>query len=81
LVTVTRHSRSKELSVHPKHLVPWEPVVGGEVVVITGTCLGNVGIAKEKKDNTWIVTFTVNNDLWDWTIKEKDLAALDVRDK
>jgi hypothetical protein len=79
LVTVTKRSRSKELSVHPKHLVPWEPVVGGDVIVIAGACLGNVGVAKEKKDKIWVVTFTVDDVSVDWTFEEKDLAGLDVR--
>jgi hypothetical protein len=47
------------------------------VIVIAGTSLGNVGIAKTKKDKTWIVTFTVDDESLDWTFQENDLAGLD----
>ena len=71
-------SHPKELSLCPNHLVPWVLVVSGEVIIITGEWLGAVGVAKEKKDKQWVVTFTVDNESWDRTFEEKDLAALEV---
>ena len=62
LVTIFRRHRKVELSVRPIHLVPWVPVVGGEVIIVTGAWLGAVGVAKEKQDNRWVVTFTVDGD-------------------
>ena len=65
--------------VHPRHLVPWEPVVGGEVVVIKGTMLGATGVASIKRANQWTVTFSVDNDSRDYVFEENNLAALDTR--
>ena len=78
LVTILKCSHPKELSLHPNHLVLWVPVVGGEVIVLAATWLGAVGVAKEKKDNQWVVTLMVDEESWDRTFEEKDLAALEV---
>jgi hypothetical protein len=77
LVTIRKRSIDKELSIHTNHLVPWVPVVSVEVIVITGAWLGAVGVAKEKKDKQWVVTFTVDDESRDVTFEEKDLAALE----
>jgi hypothetical protein len=77
LVTTFKHHRATELSMHPNHLVPWVPVVGGEVIVVTGAWLGAVGVAKEKQGNQWVVTFTVDDDVRDKSFEEKELAALE----
>ena len=64
--------------IHPRHLLPWEPVVGGEVVVVKGTRLGTLGVAKTKTGNQWTITFSVDNDRRDFVFEEADLAALEV---
>ena len=77
VLNVVKRGRSKQVSVHPRHLFPWEPVVGGEVVVIKGARLGATGMAKEKQGTKWVVTFNVDNDFRDFVFEENDLAALD----
>ncbi|KAH8990381.1 hypothetical protein EDB86DRAFT_2831142 [Lactarius hatsudake] len=77
MVSMVIHSRSKQLSVHPNHLVPWEPVVGGDVIVTTGPFTGTLGVAKEKGDEHWVVKVTAGGHLQDQFFKEEDLAYLD----
>ena len=79
ILNIVKCGRSKQVSVHPRHLVPWEPVVSGEVVVIKGTMLGAMGVASIKSANQWTVTFSVDNDSRDYVFEENNLAALDTR--
>jgi hypothetical protein len=68
------------VSVHPRHLVPWEPVVGGEVVVTKkGLIFGAMGVASIKTANQWVVTLSVDNDAKDYVFEENELAALEAR--
>lgn len=77
LVTVFKRSRPKIVSIHPRHLVPWEPALGGEVIVTNGDWAGAVGVAKEKKEKHWVISITLDNETQDKIIEERDLAALD----
>jgi hypothetical protein len=36
----------KQISIHPRFLVPWTPLVGSEVVITKGMWLGTVGLVK-----------------------------------
>ena len=78
ILNVVKRGRSKQISVHPRHLVPWEPVVGGEVVVIKkGSMFGVTGVVSIKTANQWVVTFSVDNDTKDYIFEENELAALE----
>ena len=77
ILNVVKRGRSKQISVHPRHIFPWEPVVGGEVVVVKGAWLGTRGVAKNKQGNQWVVTFSVDNDVRDFVFEETDLAVLE----
>ena len=77
ILNVVKHGRSKQISVHPRHLFPWEPVVDGEVVIVKGAWLGTRGIAKIKQGNQWVVTFSIDNDVRDFVFKEMDLTVLE----
>ena len=78
ILKVVKRGHSKQISIHPRHLLPWEPVVGGEVVVVKGTQLGTTGVAKTKTGNQWVITFSVDNDRRDFVFEEADLAVLEV---
>ncbi|KAF8261666.1 hypothetical protein EI94DRAFT_1705351 [Lactarius quietus] len=43
--------------------MPWEPIVGGEVVAFSGSLVGVIGVAKAKHDKYWVVTFPVDGGL------------------
>ena len=77
ILIVVKRGRSKQKLVHPRHLFQWEPVVGGEVVVVKGAQLGARGVAKNKQGNQWVVTFSVDNDVRDFVFEETDLAVLE----
>ena len=77
ILNIIKHGCSKQVSVHPRHLFPWEPIVGGEVVVVKGAWFGITSVAKVKTGNNWIITFSVDNDTQDFVFEEKDLTALD----
>ena len=78
ILNVVKRGRSKQISVHPRHLVPWEPVVGGQVVVIKkGPTFGATGVATIKTANQWVVTLSVDNNAKDYIFEENELAALE----
>jgi hypothetical protein len=72
---------NKQISIHPRFLVPWEPVVGGQVVVIKGLLLGRMGVvkAKARERARWVVTFSADNDSWDLRFRQSDLAYVEDR--
>ena len=77
---VTVRGRERQISIHPRFLIPWEPVVGDDVVVIRGDWTGTSGVAKEQRDGSrWIVTFSLEEtgELRDYEFIEKDLAAIE----
>ena len=80
ILRVTVHGRERQISIHPRFLIPWEPVVGDGVVVIKGKWTGTSGVAKEQKGGSrWIVTFTLEEtgESRDYEFMEKDLAAIE----
>ena len=80
ILNVVKRGRSKQVSVHLRHLVPWEPVVGGQVVVIKkGSTFGATGVATIKTANQWVVNFKVDNNSRDYLFEENELAALEAR--
>jgi hypothetical protein len=76
IVNVIKRNRRKQMSIHPKFLVPLEPVVGSTVVVVTGTYLGMVAVVKEQLDRYYIVTFMVDQSR-EHRFEDKDLATLE----
>ena len=77
---VTVRGRERQISIHPRFLIPWEPVVSDGVVVIRGDWTGTSGVAKEQRDGSrWIVTFSLEEtgELRDYEFIEKDLAAIE----
>ncbi|KAF8264671.1 hypothetical protein EI94DRAFT_1805484 [Lactarius quietus] len=56
-VNVIKRNRRKQMSINPIYLVPWEPIVGGEVVAFSGSLVGVISVAKAKHDKYWVVTF------------------------
>ena len=80
ILNVVKCGRSKQVSVHPRHLVPWEPVVSGQVVVIKkGSTFRAMGVASIKTANQWVVTFSMDNVSKDYIFEENKLTALEVR--
>ena len=77
IVCVVKRSRLTQISIHPRFLVPWEPVVGGEVVVIKGECLGTQGVVKAREHPRSVVNFTFENDSWDVKFDDSDLATIE----
>ena len=76
-VSVIKKNCRKLMSVNPKCLVPLEPIPRGDVIVVSGILLGVVGVAKENQGKHWVVTFTLDGELADQTLEEKDLAPLE----
>ena len=75
--TVQHNRRPKQISIDPKFLEPWKPLLGWEVAVIKGPWLGTVGVTKGRQGDDWTVTFTVDGDSRDFTFQEKHLAPLE----
>ncbi|KAF8263265.1 hypothetical protein EI94DRAFT_1704128 [Lactarius quietus] len=56
IISIARHCRTKQISIHPRFLIPWEPMVSGEVIAIQGSWFGIPGIVKEEKgEGQWLV--------------------------
>ena len=51
ILSVFKHPQAKQLSVHPRFLILWELVQGGEVVVLNSTWFGIVGSIKDQRDD------------------------------
>ena len=69
--------RARQLSIHPRFLVLWEPVQGGEVVVLNGTWFGIVGSIKDQRDDgQWVLRFAIDEST-DHVFNGKDLARLE----
>ena len=80
ILNIVKRGCSKQVSVHSRHLVPWELVVGGQAVVIKkGSTFRAMDVASIKTANQWVVTFSVDNVLKDYIFKENELVALEVR--
>jgi hypothetical protein len=78
ILSVFKTPRRTQISVHPKFLFSWQPVVGDEVVVIKGPWLGIAGLAKEERDGgQWLVTFSVDGHSGDFLFHERDLAVIE----
>lgn len=77
IVNVLKSNRRKQLSIHPRYLLPWEPIIGSEVVILNGVSLGAVGVVKARQEKYWVVTLTLNDESRDLTFEEKDLATLE----
>ena len=77
VLSVFKCPRARQLSVHPRFLVPWEPVQGGEVMVLNGTWFGIVGIVKDQRDDgQWVLRFEIDKTN-DHVFNSKDLAGLE----
>jgi hypothetical protein len=77
IVNVVKCGRSKQMSIHPRYLVPSVPVISDEVVVIKGAWLGTTGVVRAREYPLWVVTLTVNGDPQDKTFEDKDLAPIE----
>ncbi|KAF8258743.1 hypothetical protein EI94DRAFT_1707713 [Lactarius quietus] len=77
-LSVVKRSRAKQISVHPRFLVPWGPVVGCEVLVTKGRWFGMPGVAKEERsDGQWLVRFNADDTHLDSVFDKKDHAVLE----
>jgi hypothetical protein len=70
--TVNRGS-PKQISIHPRFLVPWTPLVGSEVVITKGIWLGTVGVVKGRQGDDWIV----GDECMGLVVEEKDMAPVE----
>jgi hypothetical protein len=78
ILSVFKTPCQTQISVHPKFLFLWQPVVGDEVVVIKGPWLGIAGLAKEERDGRqWLVTFSIDGHSGDFVFHERDLAVIE----
>ena len=68
---------STQISVHPRFLVPWEPVESDKAVVIKGPLLGSMGVVKSKVGSKCMVAFRVDNNTVDYSFEEDELASLE----
>jgi hypothetical protein len=68
---------ARQISVHPRFLFPWEPVVSDDVVVIKGPWLGTLGVTKAREESRWIVTLSSDGGLFDCQFEEAELAAIE----
>ena len=60
----------RQISIHPRFLAPWEPVVSDGVIVIRGDWTETLGVAKEQRDGSqWVVTFTLEEQANPGTMK------------
>jgi hypothetical protein len=66
ILSVSRHPCLTQISVHPRFLFLWEPVLGDEVVVIKGPLLGALGVVKAMEQGRCTVTFSLDNELLDY---------------
>ncbi|KAF8256613.1 hypothetical protein EI94DRAFT_1710775, partial [Lactarius quietus] len=56
ILSITRCSCMKEILVHPRFLILWEPMVSSEVIAIQGLWFGIPGTVKEEKgEGQWLV--------------------------
>ncbi|KAF8263212.1 hypothetical protein EI94DRAFT_1704162 [Lactarius quietus] len=78
ILSITRCSRTKEISVHPRFLILWEPMVGGEVVAIQGSWFGILGIVKEEKgEGQWLVEYCNGLSYRNIVFNQNELAAVE----
>ena len=77
VLSVYKRLRSTQISVHPRFLVPWEPVENDEAVVIKGPLLGSTGVVKSKVGSKRVVAFRVDNNTADYSFEEDELASLE----
>jgi len=77
MISMAWQLRINVISINPQYLTPWEPVVKGDVLVISGPRWGAVGVAKAQVGYQWEVTFTVGDGSRNEMFAQKDLAGLD----
>ena len=78
ILSMFKHPRLKQVSIHPKFLAPWEPVWDSEVVVLNSPLFGTIGHVKEQReDGKWVVWFAIDNLQVDYVFKGKDLATVE----
>ncbi|KAN0139302.1 hypothetical protein V8E53_002803 [Lactarius tabidus] len=76
ILSVAGHSCPTQVSVHPRFLFPWEPVVSDEVVVIKGLLLGAMGMVKAMEQLLCMVTFSLDNKPVDYQFELSKLAVI-----
>jgi hypothetical protein len=72
VVRTVNRGRPKQISIHPRFLMPWTPLVGSEVVITQGKWLGTLGLVKGRQGDDWIV----GNESGDFVFEEKDMAPV-----
>jgi hypothetical protein len=77
IVKTVKHACTKQISIHPRFLEPWKPVVGGEAVITNGPWFSTVGVVERRQGNDWIVSFLVNGDDEDFVFGGTDIAPLE----
>ena len=77
ILSMFKHPRAKQLSIHPRFLILWELVQGSEVMVLIGTWFRIVGSIKDQRDDgQWVLKFAIDK-LTDHVFNGKDLAGLE----
>lgn len=78
VLQVYKKYKFKQISVHPRYLIPWQPVISGEVIITNGEQLGTIGVVKEEAKEAlhWVVTLA-DNDSTHITFREADLAQIE----
>jgi hypothetical protein len=77
VLSVAGRSRPTQVSVHPRFLFLWEPVVGDEVVVIKGPLLGAMGMVKAMEQLLCTVTFSLDDKPVDYQFELSELAVIE----
>ena len=81
IVSVVRRARTQQISIHPRYLVPWQPVDRCEVVITDGHWIGTMGVVKGREGEKWVITFTVDNDSRDFVFMGKDIVPIETPKK
>ncbi|KAH9171227.1 hypothetical protein EDB89DRAFT_2179677 [Lactarius sanguifluus] len=77
IVTVVKRHRSRQISINPSFLVPWDTVVGSEVVVINRPFLGQTGVVVGSEDLFRTVRTTFTDERREICLESKHLANLE----
>jgi hypothetical protein len=66
ILSVFKRPHRTQISVHPRFLFLWQPIVGDKVVVIKGLLIGMLGVVKAMEQALCTVTFLLDNQSLDY---------------
>ena len=81
VVTVVQCYRQRQISIRPSFLVPWDTVVGSEVVAINGPSFGLTGVVVGSEGMFRTVRIPFTDELRDIYFESKNLANLEPTNK